>query len=285
MNSSQQLYFVTGKGGVGKTVVSTAMALNYARDGHRTLLLELSSDSAFKYYINESISFEPKQVEENLFVAKWSGKDCLSQYVKHITGLNKITDMFLNHSAMSSLVEVAPGLNEISILGKLTSEMRNVGIPLNYDKIVIDCFSTGHFLALLNAPKGLSEIIKFGPMGENTSQILKILKDPKKCNYVVVSLAEELPFDETSELCSKLTESWNTNIKIVINKVYNPVPLDGDTELEKKAKQFFDEKVTLQSKWIEKFKSEYQNIYSCPFIFKSKPKVLIEKIAAEMNYE
>ena len=140
MTSSQQLYFVTGKGGVGKTVVSTAMALNFARDGHKTLLLELSSDSAFKYYINESIGFEPKQVEENLFAAKWSGRDCLSQYIKHITGLNKITDMFLNHSAMSSLVEVAPGLNEISILGKLTSELRDVGIPLKYDKIVVDCF-------------------------------------------------------------------------------------------------------------------------------------------------
>ena len=61
---------------------------------------------------------------------------------------------------MRSFVRAAPGLKELAILGKLTSGIRKWGPKFEYENVVVDAYSSGHFLALLNAPKGLGELIE-----------------------------------------------------------------------------------------------------------------------------
>ena len=39
----RQLHFVSGKGGVGKSVTSCALALSFAARGHRTLLMQVNA--------------------------------------------------------------------------------------------------------------------------------------------------------------------------------------------------------------------------------------------------
>jgi anion-transporting ArsA/GET3 family ATPase len=129
---------------------------------------------------------------------------------------------------------VAPALSEISILGKITSHPRQVGPPLNYDCLVIDAFATGHFLALLRAPQGMAEAIRFGPMGEQSRSIEKILKDPKSCQYFVVSFPEELPVVEGIELFSGIFDVVKIKPTHIFNRVLNPAPQalkDHNTEL------------------------------------------------------
>jgi anion-transporting ArsA/GET3 family ATPase len=56
----QEIHFVTGKGGVGKSIVALALAYKKASQGQRTLLVELGDESFYKDLLDlNSVGFKP----------------------------------------------------------------------------------------------------------------------------------------------------------------------------------------------------------------------------------
>lgn len=221
----QKIYMVTGKGGVGKSVVAAALARENAQAGFRTLLVELGDTSSYQYVfhdsIKKSIGYEPSLVEKNLYVALWSGETCLKEYVEHLVKIRPLVDLFFDNKVMRTFVRAAPALKELAILGKVTSGVRNWGPPLPFDRIVVDGFATGHFMALLKAPIGIAELISTGPMGEQSKAMQKVLSDPQFAEYLVVTLLEELPVSETFELQNELKKWVGQEARVVANKYFN----------------------------------------------------------------
>lgn len=221
----QKIIFVTGKGGVGKSAVAAALALKQAQSGQKTLLVELGYQSFYQDYFNlAQVAYQPQNLKKNLDVALWSGPECLKEYARHLLKVESLYRLFFENSVTKALIQVAPGLSEISVLGKITSHPRQIGPPLNYDCLVVDAFATGHFLALLKAPHGMAEAIRFGPMGEQSRSIEKILKDPNYCQYYVVSFPEELPVVEGIELWQGIYDIVNIKPVHVFNRVLDPDP-------------------------------------------------------------
>lgn len=218
MNLEQRLSFVTGKGGVGKSTVAAALALKSASKGAKTLLVELEGASYFSALWNFKVAYQPKEVLPGLFVAQWTSQECLREYALHLLKVEALYKLFLENSVSRSLIEVAPGLREIALLGKATSGPRKVGPPLEFDQIVIDAPASGHFLALVRAPLGLSKAIRFGPMGEQSRSILSYINNSKFAEYFVVCLPEELPLLETKDLVSELREQVGFSPKVILNR-------------------------------------------------------------------
>lgn len=216
------IHFVSGKGGVGKSTAAVALALALARrTGGRTLLVELGSASflANALKLGVQIGATPLNWRKDLDLALWSGSSCLREYALHFLKSETLYRIFFENGVSRSLIQVAPGLAEIAILGKITSgEPRNVGPKLEYNHIVVDCFASGHFLALLRSPFGLSQAIRFGPMGEQARSIIDVIRDPRSCSYHLVSLAEELPLQECIETQAQLGELLQVKSKIHCNK-------------------------------------------------------------------
>ncbi len=229
--SQQKIIFVTGKGGVGKSAVAAAIALRHSRAGRKTLLVELGYQSFYEDYFHlQHLGYQAESLKPNLDVALWSGPECLKEYARHLLKVESLYRLFFENSVTKALIQVAPALPEISILGKVTSHPRQVGPPLNYDCIVVDAFATGHFLALLKAPHGMAEAIRFGPMGDQSRSIEKILKDPRMCEYFVVSFPEELPVVEGIELWQGIHDI----VKIKPTHIYNRVLNPSDASLREK---------------------------------------------------
>jgi anion-transporting ArsA/GET3 family ATPase len=221
----QKIIFVTGKGGVGKSAVAAALALKQAQSGQKTLLVELGYQSFYQDYFDlPEVTYQPRNLKKNLDVALWSGPECLKEYARHLLKVESIYRLFFENSVTKALIQVAPALSEISILGKITSHPRQVGPPLNYDCIVVDAFATGHFLALLRAPQGMAEAISFGPMGEQSRSIERILKDPKFSQYYVVSFPEELPVVEGIELWQGIHDIVKIKPTHIFNRVLDIPP-------------------------------------------------------------
>jgi len=219
----QKIIFVTGKGGVGKSAVAAAIALKHAQAGQKTLLVELGYQSFYEDYFDlPKVTYQAQSLKKNLDIALWSGPECLKEYARHLLKVESIYKLFFENSVTKALIQVAPALSEISILGKITSHPRQVGPPLNYDCLVIDAFATGHFLALMRAPHGMAEAIRFGPMGEQSRSIEKILKDPNFCQYYVVSFPEELPVVEGIELWTGIHDIVKIKPTHIFNRVLNP---------------------------------------------------------------
>jgi len=215
-----EIHFVTGKGGVGKSTVAAALALKKAKSGLRTLLVEIGDQSFYKDYFHlPEVGFNPVQVQENFSVALWTGQNCLREYIIHLIKAETLYKLFFENAVMKAFVNVAPALPELAIMGKATSGPRHHGPALPFDCIVMDCYATGHFMALMGAAEGMAKAVKVGPMGEQSRNIDKTLRDPEICKYYVVCLPEELPVRESEELYEELERHFGVKARLVLNKV------------------------------------------------------------------
>lgn len=218
--NDQKILLVTGKGGVGKSLIAASAALRLSQQGKKVLLAEVGEKSFFQYWFDQSVGSKPVSHSERLWLCRWQGEDCLKEYIGHLLKVDKIVSLFFENQVMKALVQAAPALKELAILGKLTSGVRRVGPELPFDVIILDAYSTGHFKALLQAPRGMRQAIPLGPMGDQCAAIDAIIADPTRTAIWVVSLPEELPVTETNELVDFLREDLHLQSKIILNKVY-----------------------------------------------------------------
>lgn len=285
MNSSelnQQIIFVTGKGGVGKSTVAAAIAWSHAQAGQKTLLVELGYQSFYQDYFHlEKVSYKPTSLKPGLDVALWSGPECLREYALHLIKVETLYRLFFENQVSRSLINVAPALSELAILGKVTSHLRKVGPEMTYDCIVVDAFSTGHMLALLRAPLGMAEAIHFGPMGDQTRAIFEILKDSAKTSFFVVSLPEELPVIESLELSKGIHETTGSNPVLLLNK-FLPIPeVLIKTQLESSFANFISATQERQNSALKKLSQPNVPVKKLPFILTSKSWEIVDTLAKE----
>ena len=267
--------FVSGKGGVGKSMWAASVATRLARAGKRVLLVEFGETSFFGYFYSQPVSMQPLKIEPNLHVAIWNGATCLHDYIRHLVKIDRLADLFFENKVMKALIRGAPALKELAILGKATSGVRNYGPDLDYDHIVFDSYATGHFLALLRAPVGMYEAIKFGPMGDQSKAIIATLKDPQAVEYHLVSLLEELPVSETLELHEQLSSEFSNNIKLIANKSLRYIESADphSNEFEKS----MHENIQKQNMAWDRLQGKVKVDAEIPFIFENQALSLIDE--------
>lgn len=227
---NQKVILVTGKGGVGKTAVAASIALAQARQSKKVLLAELGERSFLRHVFPGVGGPRPKGVTDGLEVVRWDAEVCLREYLLHYLKVERVVDLFFNQRVTHALIDAAPALRELAILGKVTSGPRGVGPDLPYDVVVVDAYATGHFQALLMAPVGMAEAVRLGPMGEQSRQMVEIIKQTKNTTVVVVTLPEELPVNESAELGHFLKSRFGLEPWVIVNRNL-PLPLSAE-ELE-----------------------------------------------------
>lgn len=216
----KKIHFVTGKGGVGKSVFAAALALKSGAESS-TLLVELGDQSFYQDYLQTPpISYHPVALEK-FSVALWSGAECLKEYARHLIKIEALYRLFFENAVMRTFINIAPALPELAVMGKVTSGPRKHGPPLHFETLVIDAYATGHFLALMNASPAMAQAVPFGPMGEQSRSISQTLKTKDLCEFHIVTLPEEMPLKETLELKKKLESDFNITPKIYLNKVFD----------------------------------------------------------------
>ncbi|MEH6652004.1 MAG: ArsA-related P-loop ATPase [Motiliproteus sp.] len=230
MTAEPAMIFVTGKGGTGKSTIAAALALQQARQGKRVQLIELASHSFFSAV--EAGADETQQgsldaadptslvtILEGVELFRLDPMASLKQYIKRFTLFEAAAKLLLDSKPARGVLNTLPGLKELAIVGKLTHCLEQNQSSVNsYDITVVDCFSTGHFLALLRAPNALAQSIRSGPMGQQCRKMMRQLSDPTLCRYLIVTLPEELPLAESLELSVTLTNELDINADFICNK-------------------------------------------------------------------
>lgn len=212
----QQIHFVTGKGGVGKSFFAAALAQGLASKSKPILLAEFNDHSFYRDYLGNLSGNNPAYFD----LAQWTGTECLKEYALHLLKVETLYKLFFANPISKALIDVSPGLHELAILGRATSLPRKHGPPLKYQHMVFDAFSTGHFLTMFRTPAGLAKIIQFGPMGEQTRSIDQWIKNPEFCHVHIISLPEELPATESAELYYTIKEEFGLTPKVYLNKYF-----------------------------------------------------------------
>jgi len=204
--TTQRLVVVTGKGGVGKTAVTAALARAAAEAGRRVLAVEIGQ-ARLGGLLNatQPLGTDPVRLGPTLSAAAVDPLDALGDFVHGVLRLRLFARRLLESTSFQVLAAAAPGLPEFLVLHKINGwlDARRLARPL-YELVVVDAPASGHSLPLLEAPRTLGALARIGSIADGLATIDRRLHDPTQTLVVVVTTPEELAVRETVELHGEL---------------------------------------------------------------------------------
>jgi hypothetical protein len=281
-----RIVFVTGKGGVGKSVVAAATALQFARQGHNVLLAEMGSRSFYGPLLGLPVDVQPVAWMHNIDIARWDVESTLREYITHYLPIRALADKILGNTVMKALVAAAPSLSELAMLGKLTAPMRHTWYKREADVVVVDAYATGQFMALLRAPRGMAQTASSGPMHKHSSIMAKLLADPAICEYRLVTLAEEMPVSEACEMAADLHAELGIAPRIYCNRLLGLPPNIPALDSRDPAHDFVAQMRRIDSRQQRSLKALEQlgalragPVRHLPLIADVEPRTLLDRLA------
>jgi anion-transporting ArsA/GET3 family ATPase len=224
----KRLLFLSGKGGVGKSVVGTALALAARDRGKRVLLVEIGSSLEAARYLGAPPS-GPRETEvvPGLFTVNLDPARVMDEYVRQVVKIEMLVRRILESPVYHRFFAAAPGLKELMTLGKLlvlAEAHERWSRRAQYDLILVDAPATGHGLSLLKVPVAASAAVPVGPVGHQARRILGLLRDRKKTGLLIVTIPEEMAVVEAVELHRLATAEVGMEAQgVVLNACYERV--------------------------------------------------------------
>ena len=219
---------VTGKGGVGKSTVSAALALMSAKRGERTLVCELNTHEQ----VSRLLGYEPvgdtvTRLEKNLWSVNINPNTALQEYGLMKLRFHVFYRLVFENPLVGALVRFIPGINDLLMLGKAFNHEREETEQgkLAWDRIIIDAPATGHSLTFFRLPKIIMDAVPTGNMHTESAEMWKLLSDPARCAIHIVALPEELPVQETCDLYNKLTRELHLPVSTIFLNQVPELPL------------------------------------------------------------
>jgi anion-transporting ArsA/GET3 family ATPase len=211
--------FVTGKGGVGKTTVVAALAARFARAGKRVLVAETSpKEHLSTLFGRPNLPTQITELMPRLFGVLLDSDVALHEYGTIVLKSERLVSALFDNKLVRGFFQGAPGLKEWAALGKAwyhSTEQLADGSP-RFDVVILDAPATGHGLDMLRVPKTIVELAPPGVLRTDAERAWAQFRDPAQSGVVVVTLPEEMPVNESVELCAALRDELTLPLSAII---------------------------------------------------------------------
>jgi arsenite-transporting ATPase len=251
--------FFSGKGGVGKTVMACATAVNTALKGYKTLLLTTDPAAHIGKVLDKPIGDSPIKIEgiKNLYAAKIDPKVAFEEYKRNV--LEEAKKRFNENTVLTMEEELnSPCTEEMAAFQKFIAYASEEA----FDVIVFDTAPTGHTLRLLELPMDWSKQIqvKAGVNAEISEEdriqkekfdrVIAMLKDKDKTTFAFVMYPEKTPIVEAYRASQEL-KSAGIETQIVVANLIIPE--------EEATTDFFKNRRHMQEKYLGDIRNTFSD--------------------------
>lgn len=202
---------VAGKGGVGKTTVTAAVASAAANRGRRVLVVELDGKPTLGQWLDGV---------EGVEVMAISAPEALDEYLRD-QGFARIARRLSATGVIDVVGTAAPGIDDLVVLGRIKA-LERAG---DHDLIVVDGPAAGHALTMLTAASGLGESVDSGPVRTQADEVRALLGDPTRCQVVLVTIAETTPVNEIVETAYEIEDRVGVQLGPVVVNLVEPAAI------------------------------------------------------------
>ena len=222
---NKHILLVTGKGGVGRTIISAAIAMAAARAGKRVLLTEIADSQDARsplaqFFGKKYFTRKPKSVATNLKGCHLWAPYGHELFLRSAIPGGTLIGAAIRSKTLQSFLQTAPSFLEMGwyyhLMTLLKAPHKRGGYE--HELIIVDMPATGHTLALTGLPELLLKLIKKGPMVTALQEGQAFMNSPESAAAVVVTLPEQLPVSEALELIDGLHETSVPVGCVVLNR-------------------------------------------------------------------
>ncbi len=226
--------FFTGKGGVGKTSIACATAMQLAEAGRKILLVSTdpASNVGQVFGITIGSTITPVEAVAGLFALEIDPQAAAQHYrdriVKPVRGL-------LPENIVKSIEEQLSGActTEIAAFDEFTALLTDSALTADFDHIIFDTAPTGHTIRLLQLPgawsgfleEGKGDVSCLGPLAglekqrSQYKEALEALADPLRTRLILVARAQQSTLREVARTCEELAAIGISQHHLVINGI------------------------------------------------------------------
>ncbi|HVB91026.1 MAG TPA: ArsA-related P-loop ATPase [Acidimicrobiales bacterium] len=227
---------VAGKGGVGKTTMTAAIAAMAADHGLSVLIVELEGKSGITgaFGLTEDLGYEevelrapregaPGPAGGSVRARRITPDDALVEYLQD-HGLKRVSKRLVSSGVVDVVSTAIPGIRDVLVLGKVKQLERDEVADL----IVVDAPATGHAITFLTSASGLVGAARGGPLRTQAQDVVDLLSDPSRCRVILVTLPEDMPVSETIESAYTLEDKAGVQLGPVIVNACDVAPVGLD---------------------------------------------------------
>ena len=183
------------------------MAERFARAGKRVLVAETSPNEHISaLFGRSSLPTQITELSPRLYGVLLDADVALKEYGTLVLKSERLVSALFDNKLVLGFFHGAPGLKEWAALGKAwyhSTELLADGSP-RFDVVILDAPATGHGLDMLRVPKTIVDLSPPGVLRTDAEKAWTQFRDPAKSGVIVVSLPEEMPTNESIELCQVL---------------------------------------------------------------------------------
>jgi anion-transporting ArsA/GET3 family ATPase len=225
--AQSHVLIVAGKGGVGKTTMTAAIARMASVAGRSVLIVELEGKSGITGAFGQAEDLGYDEVElqgatpqlARIRARRITPDDALIEYLEE-HGLRRVSKRLVSSGVVDVVSTAIPGIRDVLVLGKI-KQLERGGVA---DLILVDAPATGHAITFLTSAAGLVNAARGGPLRSQAQEVVEMLDDPARCQVILVTLPEEMPVSETIESAYTLEDKAGIQLGPVIVNACDPLP-------------------------------------------------------------
>lgn len=214
--------FVVGKGGVGKTAVSGALALAAAAQGKRVLVAMCNAKDRLSYMLETGpIGPHIQTLMPRVDAVNMEPSAALEEYGLLVLRVRALYKVIFENRFVSAFLRGTPGIDAWAMLGKAQYHAREKDAAgrERYDLVIVDAPATGHGLDLLRVPRVIMDVAPPGLLRREAERASELFQDRERAGVLLVTLPEEMPSTETVELHGAIRNELNLPVcGLVINQ-------------------------------------------------------------------